>query len=165
MEEKRILPVPEAVTKAMRGENIDPEAPVEKLLEPKKTRRHRSDKDDIDYEWAKSQETHYGQFRNYYRPGAPLKFDYLDSPDRNASPEKYDLKDGEFYNLPQSVIDHINSRSMMVSERRRNPDGSKPLILKKRIRLYGFHSTENPYADFTKNDIIEPGAFTPVRKN
>lgn len=82
-----------------------------------------------------------GMFRFYEVPGAPFSFCFKKNP--GAKIERYDMQDGEVYEIPRCVAEHLNKNCWYpVHEYTMQEDGKQSMRVGRRVQRVGFHSLD-----------------------
>lgn len=91
-------------------------------------------------QYEQDMETVRGVFRYYEVPGASFKFRFrkYDGP-----VEKYEFQDGEVYDIPRCVAEHLNKSCWYpVHEYQKDESGVPTARVGKRVNRVGFHSLD-----------------------
>lgn len=91
-------------------------------------------------ELEKDNETVRGVFRYYEVPGASFKFLFKK---HAGQVEKYEFQDGEVYDIPRAVAEHLNNECWYpVHEYMHDENGKPSMRVGKRVNRVGFHSLD-----------------------
>lgn len=104
----------------------------------------------LDYMRDKDRETRRGIFRFYECQGGSMSFVYKAY--KGDKVERYDLLDGQAYELPRGVIKHLNTNGWYpVHGHALNDAGLPSMKISQKVRRFGFESTE-----FSIDDDMQP---------
>lgn len=108
---------------------------------PQKTTDQKKVKPNLRYQRDKDREMVKGVFRLYEAPGGTMSFVYKKY--KEDPVERFDLVDGQVYNVPLGVAKHLNSGgSYPVHAYNVKEDGKPTMEVGKKVRRFGFQSLE-----------------------
>lgn len=123
---------------------------MEKVIKKSVAKSNKVTKTQLEYMRDRDKELRRGIFRFYECQGGSMSF--VHKAYEGDKVERYDLLDGQAYELPRGVIRHLNTNGWYpVHGHALADDGRPSMKISQKVRRFGFESTE-----FSMDDDMQP---------
>jgi hypothetical protein len=111
--------------------------------------------------WLEGSKMVRGMFRNHEIPGTGVTFPFRAF--KQDPVKEYTLNDGQIYELPKAVAQHINNNCQYTIHKHATDDNGKPIaVVGTKIQRFSFYPTEFTTLDVTGEDKPDIKIVTPI---